>query len=753
MGDLNAKHNNWNNTKNNAAGIIVNDFLQNTDFTLAFPRDHTYAPMTNKKKPSTIDLLLTNNKTHNSRPYVKNILTSDHLPVFVRIDTNHNLPPPSQPMRRNFLKAHWKNFRSQIDDILCSEFPLTTPTPSHASIDQLIDTLTKTTLLAVEDNVPLERINNKGHFLNEDIKNAIHTRNYFKRRWLRAHRAADKDEFIRLKKLINFMIANENRTRIEKKFKSFVPGDNGIYRHIKNRRRSNIPPLYANSNITQRIFDDEGKCQLLADHFAAMHVNPLARSDGVWTMAIEASASNTLKECNDTSFEPIHSSEVHRQIRLLKRGKASGPDNISPILIKNLSHLGIEFLTQIFNSCLAIGYYPYQWKLSCTVAVHKSGKDPNDRNSYRPIALLSNYSKIFERIINNRLTFFLDDNHIIPHQQFGFRRRHSPSHALLHTYNKIRTSLQSKQTLGLLSFDIEKAFDRVWHAGLIYKLSKLNFPYYIIKIIYSFIQSRKYFVKINSKTSVLKTVNWGVPQGSALSPTLYSIYVYDIPTKFDEKTELILFADDTTITTSDRLIGVITNRLSSSSQIVLQYYHRWKIKINTDKTTITCFTKRKTKQLPTEPFSICGSTIDWTDQVKFLGVTFDKRLTMRQHLTNTCNKADSVIRFLYPYLCRSSVVGEKTKIHIYKTYLRPLLTYAGPVTINSSKTNKKKLETKQNSCLRLLMDISWDSFTSTKEVENRCKIQGLTVFIENLTNNFTSKCKDSQNPLISNLYN
>ncbi|GFW73556.1 RNA-directed DNA polymerase from mobile element jockey [Trichonephila clavipes] len=193
------------------------------------------------------------------------------------------------------------------------------------------------------------------------------------------------------------------------------------------------------------------------------------------------------------------------------------------------------------------GYFPEAWKHAIITLLPKNGKDNKLAINYRPISLLSAIGKIFEKIILKRIKQYADANNCIPDFQHGFREERSTCHQLLRLTNLIIAGFNQHETTGGVFLDAEKAFDRVWHDGLIFKLIKLNFPPYIIKLIYSYLSDRSFQVKIDSTLSRTAPIATGCPQGSILSPILYSLYTQDFPTT--PVVDVCLFADDAAIIT------------------------------------------------------------------------------------------------------------------------------------------------------------------------------------------------------------
>lgn len=213
----------------------------------------------------------------------------------------------------------------------------------------------------------------------------------------------------------------------------------------------------------------------------------------------------------------------------MKLKKAPGHDLIPNVVYKHLTDKALAFLSTIFNRCLSAGYFPKFLKHAEILLFHKPGKPKSNCKSYRPISLLTALSKLLERVISTRLSTVLDENNVIPPYQFGFRQKYSTTQQLLRLTEIINKGFEAKKHTAILFLDIQQAFDKVWIEGLLYKLSQINIPTYLLDTLKSFLQDRTFNVRINGESSISKSINAGIPQGSILGPTLFSIYISDMP--------------------------------------------------------------------------------------------------------------------------------------------------------------------------------------------------------------------------------
>ncbi|GFT62960.1 RNA-directed DNA polymerase from mobile element jockey [Trichonephila clavipes] len=301
----------------------------------------------------------------------------------------------------------------------------------------------------------------------------------------------------------------------------------------------------------------------------------------------------------------------------LNNKKAPGKDGIKNIALKALPLNAITNITKIFNSCLQQNYFPQEWKHALITVIPKAGKDEKFPDNYRPISLISSLGKIFEKILLNHINNYCEENNIIPDFQHGFRSQTSTQHQLLRATNLIVNGFNNKTyTVGLF-LDVKKAFDRMWHDGLIYKLILFKFPTYLIKIIHSYLDNRTFNVKLNNVLSSQRPILASTPQGSILSPALCNIYTSDFPT--DNNMTVCLFADDAALLCTRNTVQEAMNLTQNYIYKLELWLTKWRIAINTDKTHAIVFRKLRSHNSP-PPLQIFNSTIEWTFQRNWLPI-------------------------------------------------------------------------------------------------------------------------------------
>ncbi|GFW46213.1 RNA-directed DNA polymerase from mobile element jockey [Trichonephila clavipes] len=320
----------------------------------------------------------------------------------------------------------------------------------------------------------------------------------------------------------------------------------------------------------------------------------------------------------------------------------------------------------------------------------KPNQDHKFSQNYRPISVLNTTAKIFERIILNRIKTHCKAIDCIPPEQCGFREGHSTLHQLICVTNIINEGFASKlYTVGVF-LDIKRAFDKMWHDGLTYKMIKLKFPAYLIKIIYNYLHNRTFRVHVNNTFSETGFCQSGTLQGSVLSPYLYNIFTYDFPEHHTIST--CLFADDSAALTQGVNLKYTIKTMKNFLVKLEKWLTDWRIAINVEKTQAIVFRKWGVIDPQTE-LTLFDDNIQWVPVVRYLGLYIDSRLTYKKHIDYLSDKfwgrialAISLIGRSSPLslIGRSSPLSLENKVILYKQILRSTITTGISVKAGSS---------------------------------------------------------------------
>lgn len=685
-GDLNSKHQTWNCIRSNATGRILFDLVSNnSNANIVYPTSPTYVP-TRRCNPSVLDLIISNESSIISELVTENIFNSDHLPIVFTLNLQASSNISNEHFRRyDFQNANWQRFKNILNrstDLISIKNDMNSIThQTTQKIDELANKASDYINSAMRNSIPMSSPHNYNFSrieLTSDILELKTLRNRLRRDYRNFFREIDKNNIREIDKEIRRRIQLLINQRWERTLEGINlqnpnTSNSKLYRISKTLRKKNcnlIPTLYVTrNNETITLLTNSEKADTLSEQFKAAHEITATMRNPIHESLVHNDLSRLEQEYN-IAFSANHyktllttPKEIKSTIKFLKNNKAPGIDGIMNKLLKHLPKKMLVLLTYLFNSIFKFSYFPIEWKKAKIVAILKPGKNPTHPTSYRPISLLSSISKVFERIVLNRINKILvqSTEKIIPDHQFGFRNFHSTNHQVSRVVKYIKEQRSNQYSTGVISFDIEKAFDTVWHDGLIAKLYRYQLSPCIVMLIKSFLTDRKFQLNVKNTCSNWFEIPAGVPQGSCLSPTLYSIYVSDMP--YPEGCTLASFADDTLLYTSDLLANDIIRKLESGFMEISAYFKRWKIMVNTSKTQAIFFSrKRANRFLPQRGLNLNNINVPWNNEIRYLGIYLDKKLTFRHHTELTIKKISNFVRSLYPFLSKSSILHTSKKL-------------------------------------------------------------------------------------------
>ena len=302
-----------------------------------------------------------------------------------------------------------------------------------------------------------------------------------------------------------------------------------------------------------------------------------------------------------------------------------GPDEIHYQMLKHLPENSLETLLNIFNYIWTTGQFPEDWTLATIIPIPKPGKDPAEPNNYRPIVLTSCLCKTLERMINKRLTWFLESNTHISWLQSGFRSDRSTTDNLVRLETFICDAFVKKEHRVAVFFDLEKAYDTTWRYGILKDIHKLGLRGSLFTFIENFLADRAMQVRVGSSLSDYYDQEQGVPQGGVLSTTLFSIKINDIVKCLGNLTDCSLYVDDFCICYRSKSMATIERQLQQNFNKIENWATSNGFKFSKSKTQCVHFCQLR-KQHDDPVLHLYGSPIPVVEESKFLGILFDRKL-------------------------------------------------------------------------------------------------------------------------------
>ena len=430
-----------------------------------------------------------------------------------------------------------------------------------------------------------------------------------------------------------------------------------------------------------------------ADYYESMYNGDSTRIDSERQKVWNRTDAFELRNCTQE--------EVLKVINNISINKADGIDGIPMKCIKLGIDELLEPLSHLMNKFMSIGF-PKELKTAIVLPIHKKG--PHDMvENYRPISILPGISKLAERLIANQLNDHLNANDLMSPAQHGFRQAHSTNTALLHITEHVRQSLDVGKAVGLVALDLSRAFDTIDHELLIRKLKNFDFGYGLITFMIDYLTDRAQMVKYGNGTSRLYPMKIGVPQGSILGPLLFTLFMNDLPRVVCDS-QVVLYADDTTIYSGSRYPSNIQVNLARDLRSIEKWFGDNKLKLNAGKTEYMLITNGHNRvYYRSIKVKVGGKIISEKEKVKVLGVWLSNDLSWDAHTGYLINN----LKFAFRSFCRScKLLSTDSRKLLYNAVIASRLNYCDSVWDVCGVNNKNRLQTIQNRCARVVLGCS-----------------------------------------------
>lgn len=698
LGDFNAHNRLWGCSTNDKKGLAIEKFIDRHNICYLNDKSPTHIDAKNLT-PSAIDLSFCHPSLFLDFSWGvgEELYGSDHYPIFL----DHSLASEGQATPRWQLhRADWKHYRQLCQEQIKLE--------THLISNDPIEKFTETILTIADKCIPKSSTDSKKPFYpwwNNNCGDAIKKR----------------------RKAFNLFKKHPTKTNLINYKQAFAKARQTLRRAKRDSWRHYVSKLNSKTSSTRKTWEIVRKISgkhkrtpikyLKTNIGVASSAKEMADALGQ-TFAKNSSSANYTDEFNKykettekhrISFQSDNTETYNSKITIEEletalhksKNSAVGPDNIHYQLIKNLPISAKNTLVAIFNSIWEKGSFPQAWREATVIPIPKPDKDNTLPDSYRPIALTSCLCKTLERIVNDRLMWYLETGGKLSPFQAGFRQGRSTTDQLVRLETSIRDSFVKGNHMVGVFFDLEKAYDTAWKYGIERDLHEAGLRGHLPTFISNFLKNRTFRVRYSGALSEDFPQETGAPQGSILSPTLFILKMNSIVKCFSDDVDCSLYVDDLLITCQSPDLTVIESKLQQCLNKLEVWCNRNGFKFSPTKTKCVHFFNGTTFRQP--ELKLNNNKIPVTKEHTFLGVIFDSKLNFKSHIEYVKAKCLKALNLLRVVANKDWGGDRSTLLKLYRALVRPKLDYGSVVYGAARPSYISSLETVATQGLRLAL--------------------------------------------------
>ena len=665
VGDFNLPQINWNT-------LTLNDCIQHENLEIRlidfirkyYLTQHVQEPTRwrGKNEPGILDLVLSDTDFIEHLNIDAPIAKSDH--GCITMDLHLSVCVKKIMKKPAYNRGDYNSIRKCVHDYLVENN--TGNDREGENVNMLWERMRNCIIAAIEKFIPKTGMAKFKTFISPELKNLIRRKHLLWKMYIRTKTSEVRYMYNKVRNEVTKMMKETRKENQQKIAKQCKENPKAFWNYVNRRRKTQESMADLRKEIDGNeivIRDDRVTAEMLAILFSSVYVTEK-------TLESEKLKFKTPDIYQEMPNLLIDENVVYKKLNELNVVKSPGPDKIHPKVWHELKDIVCPYLANLFGRSLSEGELPNDWKCSEVIGLFKKGSKQDVKN-YRPVSLTCIICKVMESIIKDHLLDHFTRNNLFSCRQFGFLKKRSTVLQLLRFIDEVTESVDRGEEFHIIYTDIEKAFDRVPHNKLLFKLKMHRVDENVLNWIKSFLTGRKFRVRVGECFSELHAVGSGVPQGSILGPLLFIVYINDL-IEPETNENILLFADDSKIY---KKINSETDCLELQRCLskVIKWFDCWDMKVNAGKCNIL---RINTKHKLNFNYKINGDTIVDVGSARDLGVVFDTKLTFKEHIHGIVNRAYIIMGLLRRHF---DMLDKKSFVCIYKSLVRSQMEYASSV--------------------------------------------------------------------------
>lgn len=672
LGDFNGQHPSWGSTTTNHNGKIIEGALEELDLVILNDGSPTrITPPEHNISVVDLSLVSSHMANHASWETIQDTGSSDHFPIFISFCNQNLFDHSINFKRKNFKKADWNSFHDNLSIDLLSKPDIT----YKEFIDLVEQTSNKTIPTFTLKNNPSKIIS---PWWDDECQSA-----------LLARRKAVSN-FKNISSLENFLMAKKAIAQTKKIFKS--------------KKKTSFKNFCESLNRETPF----SKIWKTTNKFSGKKINMTTRPIPRETLLGILNNLTCVDIIPEFILNPIHSNfspfTFNELLSIIdsRKNSAPGMDEISYLMVKHFPIKAQEKLLFFLNKCLLEGLVQKDWKKSLIHPIPKNNNDLNNPKNFRPIALNSCIGKLLELLLKNRIEWELEHSNYFPAFQLGFRKGKGCTECISSLHTLICRNFQLRRKTLIIFLDITAAYDNVNIYKLYNKLIEANISPNMANIIFNLLLERQLYIKNGNTLIGPNLTSRGVAQGSPLSPLLFNVYTKSLHTVFDQEITTIQYADDMALVLSGDDLRSMTSTMNMALVTLSDWLVEHNLELSTGKTKAMLFAPRKSENLNNFNLYFKNQKIEWSEEIKYLGVIFTYNLNWTKHFSSIAQKAAkgiNVIRALSRVWWGSDPLVLLT---LYKAIVRSHFDYCCQVFLPNTQKNLSTLDKLQYQAFRII---------------------------------------------------